>query len=61
MIIIRVTRKPGMTRDDIFTLNAGIIRKAAENIAKYTLIMLLINLYIRANIFLLKNKSAKKK
>jgi NAD-dependent malate dehydrogenase len=33
VILAGVTRKPGMTRDDIFTLNAGIIRKAAENIA----------------------------
>ncbi|KAG0291739.1 malate DEHYDROGENASE, NAD-dependent, partial [Dissophora globulifera] len=29
-----VPRKPGMTRDDLFKLNAGIVRDLAEGIAK---------------------------
>ena len=28
-----VPRKPGMTRDDLFNINAGIVKKLAEKIA----------------------------
>ncbi|RIA92627.1 putative MDH1-malate dehydrogenase precursor, mitochondrial [Glomus cerebriforme] len=31
-----VPRKPGMTRDDLFKINAGIVRDLATNIAKYS-------------------------
>lgn len=30
-----VPRKPGMTRDDLFNINAGIVKNLAEGIAKY--------------------------
>ncbi|RKP11247.1 Lactate/malate dehydrogenase, partial [Piptocephalis cylindrospora] len=30
-----IPRKPGMTRDDLFKINAGIVRDLAEGIAKY--------------------------
>jgi len=30
-----VPRKPGMTRDDLFNTNAGIVKGIAENVAKY--------------------------
>ncbi len=30
-----VPRKPGMSRDDLISINTGIIKSAAENIAKY--------------------------
>lgn len=30
-----VPRKPGMTRDDLFNINAGIVKALAEGIAKY--------------------------
>ena len=30
-----VPRKPGMTRDDLFNINAGIVKTLAEGIAKY--------------------------
>ena len=30
-----VPRKPGMTRDDLFNINAGIVKNLAEAIAKY--------------------------
>lgn len=30
-----VPRKPGMTRDDLFNINAGIVRDIAEGIARY--------------------------
>ena len=30
-----VPRKPGMTRDDLFNINAGIVRTLAEAIAKH--------------------------
>ena len=30
-----VPRKPGMTRDDLFAVNAGIVKNLCENIAKY--------------------------
>ncbi|KAI8106987.1 hypothetical protein M9434_001635 [Picochlorum sp. BPE23] len=30
-----VPRKPGMTRDDLFNINAGIVKSLAEGIAKY--------------------------
>lgn len=31
-----VPRKPGMTRDDLFNINAGIVKTLAEAIAKYS-------------------------
>jgi malate dehydrogenase len=30
-----VPRKPGMTRDDLFNINAGIVKSLAEAVAKY--------------------------
>lgn len=30
-----VPRKPGMTRDDLFNINAGIVKSLCEAIAKY--------------------------
>ena len=30
-----VPRKPGMTRDDLFNINAGIVRGIAEGVAEY--------------------------
>ena len=30
-----VPRKPGMTRDDLFNINAGIVKKLAEKIAEH--------------------------
>lgn len=30
-----VPRKPGMTRDDLFNINAGIVKSLAEGVAKY--------------------------
>ena len=30
-----VPRKPGMTRDDLFNINAGIVKSLAEGIAKH--------------------------
>lgn len=30
-----VPRKPGMTRDDLFNINAGIVKALCEGIAKY--------------------------
>lgn len=30
-----VPRKPGMTRDDLFEINAGIVKSLCEAIAKY--------------------------
>lgn len=30
-----VPRKPGMTRDDLFNINAGIVKALAEGCAKY--------------------------
>lgn len=30
-----VPRKPGMTRDDLFNINAGIVRTIAEGVAEY--------------------------
>lgn len=30
-----VPRKPGMTRDDLFKINAGIVKSLCEAIAKY--------------------------
>lgn len=32
-----VPRKPGMTRDDLFNINAGIVKTLAEGAAKYAL------------------------
>ncbi len=31
-----VPRKPGMTRDDLFNINAGIVKTLAEAIAKHS-------------------------
>ena len=30
-----VPRKPGMTRDDLFNINAGIVKKLAQKIAEH--------------------------
>ena len=30
-----VPRKPGMTRDDLFAINAGIVKALIEGVAKY--------------------------
>lgn len=30
-----VPRKPGMTRDDLFNINAGIVKSLAEGVAKH--------------------------
>lgn len=30
-----VPRKPGMTRDDLFNINAGIVKNLAEGVAKH--------------------------
>jgi malate dehydrogenase len=30
-----VPRKPGMTRDDLFNINAGIVKKLAEKVAQH--------------------------
>jgi len=30
-----VPRKPGMTRDDLFNINAGIVKTLAEGVAKH--------------------------
>lgn len=30
-----VPRKPGMTRDDLFSINAGIVKNLVEAVAKY--------------------------
>ncbi len=35
VITAGVARKPGMTRDDLFNINAGIISNLASGIAKY--------------------------
>jgi malate dehydrogenase len=31
-----VPRKPGMTRDDLFNINAGIVKTLVEGVAKYS-------------------------
>ena len=35
VIIQRVSRKPGMSRDDLFKINAGIVRDLTIGVAKY--------------------------
>ena len=30
-----VPRKPGMTRDDLFKINAGIVKSLTENVGKF--------------------------
>jgi malate dehydrogenase len=37
VITAGVARKPGMTRDDLFNINAGIISNLATGVAKYWL------------------------
>lgn len=32
-----VPRKPGMTRDDLFNINAGIVRTIAQGVAEYVI------------------------
>lgn len=43
-----VPRKPGMTRDDLFNINAGIVKNLATAIAKYcpNVRLLLLDLYL---------------
>jgi malate dehydrogenase len=36
LVTAGVPRKPGMSRDDLVNINAGIVRQVAENVAKYS-------------------------
>lgn len=43
VITAGIARKPGMSREDLITTNAGIIKDVAENIAKYAPESIIIN------------------